>query len=250
VNNYCAMANSSEESRACEAHTMELEHQACKAAVDAEGALAVAESATAETSAHALGIPEATQEASTVIESKVVESSETPEGTSDEEVSRVSAAIARATRALEEVRSKVYEYDAQCKASETAASYLGGPIQKAQKAFDDLAATTKSLKDRTVQIPTKAFSRALDAANSALEQMTDLASKYDEKFQVSSKVQTAVSIPQEKCRTALTEVSNLATSASTAAHAQLQDASHGISSRVAAIANSGAGLFFSNCSRS
>jgi len=165
--------------------------------------------------------------------------------TDEEQVSRIAAAIAKARGALEEVRAKVGEYDAQYKASETASAYLGGPIQKAQDAFDQLATTAATMKDKTVEIPTKALSRTLTAANSALEQITELATKYDDKFKLSSTVQKAVSIPREKAHAALVEVSNLAASTSAAANAQLQGVNQGIVSRATALATSGASLLFS-----
>jgi len=165
--------------------------------------------------------------------------------TQEEQVSRISAAIARAKGALEEVKLKVGDYDKQYKASETASAYLGTSIQKAQTAFDELQATASKLKDKTIEIPTKALARTLAAANSALEQVSETATKYDEKFQLSSTVQKAVSIPREKCASALVEASNLAASVSASANATLQGVNHGITSRAQALAIGGAGLIFS-----
>lgn len=165
--------------------------------------------------------------------------------TEEEQVSRISAAVARAKVALEEVKAKVLEYDSQYKASETASGYLLPPIQKAQAAFDELTATASSLKDKTVEFPTKALSRTLSAANGALEQIADLSRQYDEKFQLSATVQKAVSVPREKCQQALVEVSNRAASVSASANAQLQGVNHGICSRVVGLAATGAGVLFS-----
>jgi len=165
--------------------------------------------------------------------------------TDEENVSRISAAVARAKLALEEVKQKVSEYDTQYKASETASAYLGGPIQKAQAAFDELASTASMLKDKSVEIPTKALTRTLSAANGALEQITELANKYDEKFALSDKVQKAVSIPREKAAEALIEVSKLAATVSAAANAQLQGVNHGIVSRARSLSLTGAGWLFS-----
>jgi hypothetical protein len=164
--------------------------------------------------------------------------------TDEEQVSRISAAIARAKGALEEVRAKVGEYDSQYKASETASAYLGAPIQKAQNAFDELASTVSMLKDKTVEIPTKALTRTLSAANGALEQISEVAHKYDDKFKLSSTVQKAVSVPREKCAAALVEVSTLAASVSAAANAQLQGVNHGICSRALSIASGSANFIF------
>jgi len=165
--------------------------------------------------------------------------------TQEEQVSRIAAAIARAKSALEEVKLRVGDYDKQYKASETASAYFATPIEKAQTAFDELQATASKLKDKTVEIPTKALARTLAAANSALEQISETATKYDEKFQLSSTVQKAVSIPREKCTSALVEASNLAASVSASANATLQGVNHGITSRVQALALGGAGLIFS-----
>ena len=165
--------------------------------------------------------------------------------TQDEQVSRIAAAVARAKGALEEVKSKVGDYDKQYKASETASAYFAAPIEKAQAAFDELQAMASTLKDKTVEIPTKALARTLTAANSALEQISETATKYDEKFQLSSTVQKAVSIPREKCTSALVEASNLVASVSASANATLQGVNHGITSRVQALALGGAGLIFS-----
>lgn len=165
--------------------------------------------------------------------------------TEEESVSRISAAVARAKSALEEVRQKVREYDTQYKASETASAYLGGPITRAQAAFDELASTASMLKDKSVEIPTKALTRTLAAANGALEQITELANKYDEKIGLSDKVQKAVSIPREKAAEALIEVSKLAATVSAAANAQLQGVNHGIVSRARSLSLTGAGWLFS-----
>lgn len=165
--------------------------------------------------------------------------------TDEENVSRISAAVARAKSALEEVRQKVSEYDTQYKASETASAYLGAPITKAQAAFDELASTASMLKDKSVEIPTKALTRTLSAANGALEQITELANKYDEKIGLSDKVQKAVSIPREKAAEALVEVSKLAANVSAAANAQLQGVNHGIVSRARSLSLTGAGWLFS-----
>merc|ERR1711879_260951 len=73
------------------------------------------------------------------------------------QATRISAGISRARNALEEVKAKVAEYDAQYKASETASAHLGGVISKAQEVFDSLETTASLLKDRTVEIPTKAL---------------------------------------------------------------------------------------------
>jgi len=233
------MTDSGAESKAQEAAVVETN----EAAATVEKTLTASDSKDA--AADSVAAAAAAAETSTVVDSMTAEPSDSPAATDDEQVSRISAAIARGRLALEEVRAKVSEYDEQYKASETAAAYLGAPIQKAQSAFDDLAATATSLKDKTVEIPTKALSRALTAANVALEHMTEVANKYDEKFGVRSKVRTVVSVPQEKCMTALVEVSNLAASVSAAANAQLQGVNHGICSRAASIASSGAGLVFS-----
>jgi len=88
------------------------------------------------------------------------------------------------------------------------------------------------------------LTRTLGAANSALEQITELASKYDDKFKLSSTVQKAVSGPREKCAAALVEASNLAASVSAAANAQLQGVNHGICSRAASIGIAGSKLIF------
>jgi len=143
------------------------------------------------------------------------------------------------------VKAKATEYDAQYKASETASSYLLPPIQKAQAAIEEFAAKASSLKDKTAEIPTKAWSRTLAAANGALEQVTALSREYDEKFQLSSKVQKAVAIPREKCATALVEASALAASVSASANAQLQGVNHGLCSRAVALASSSASVLFS-----
>jgi len=177
--------------------------------------------------------------------SVVAQTSDALDETDGERVSWISAAIARGRSVLEVVRAKVGEYDKQYKASETAAAYLGGPFQRARAAFDNLAATASSLKDKTVEIPTKSLDRTLVAANAAIEQITELASKCDDKLGVASKVRTSVSLPQEKCRTALAEISKLATSLSAVANAKLQGVNHGICSRAASIASSSAGMVFS-----
>jgi ABC-type transporter Mla subunit MlaD len=240
------MAGTAKDSRASEAAVVDAAPQTMEAPDNVEEKPTATDCSTAGTSCTSMNpaaTPAVTEDMSTVVDSLALESSEVPEGI-EKEVSRISAAVARATRALQEMQAKVRECDAECKASETAADYLGSAIEKTQKAFDDLAAVAKSLKDRTVEIPIKAFSRSLDAANSALEQMTEVASKYDEKFRVTGKVRAAVSVPHEKCKTALAEVSSLATSASTAANVQLHDMSEGIFSQATALANSSASLVF------
>jgi len=165
--------------------------------------------------------------------------------TNEEQVSRISAAIARAKAGLDEVKAKVSEYDAQYKASETASAYLNAPITKAQNAFDELSTVALMLKDKSVEIPTKALSRTLTAANSALEQISETAAKYDDKFKLSSTIGKAVSVPREKCASALVEASNLAASVSAAANAQLQGVNQGISSRVMSLVGGVVGLSFS-----
>jgi len=105
------------------------------------------------------------------------------------------------------------------------------------------------LKDKTVEIPTKALSRTLAAANSSLEKIGEVAASYDEKFKLSSTVHKAVSIPREMCSSALSEVSNRAASLSATAHAQLQGVNDGIRARAVSsavsIVSGGLGMIFS-----
>jgi hypothetical protein len=237
------MANAKDECRVTDAAVVDSAPQTLEAPADVEEAPAAAVSSAPHSFTNAVATPAAANAVATVVHSPALESSETLE-VNDKEVSQISAAIDRATRAFEEMQAKVREYDTQCKASETAAAYLGSSMQTTHKAFDDLAAAAKSLKDRTVEIPAKVLRQSLKAANQALEQMTELANKYDEKFQVASRVRKAVSVPQERCKTALAEASSLAASASTAATAQLQDVSQGILSQAAALANSSASFVF------
>jgi len=189
--------------------------------------------------------PEMTNSTATAADLAVEEASETPEV----QASRISAAIARARGALDEIKAKVQDYDQQYKASETASAHLGGVIAKAQAAFDDLATTASTLKDKTVEIPTKALSRTLAAANSSLEKIGEVAASYDEKFKLSSTVHKAVSIPREMCSSALSEVSNRAASLSATAHAQLQGVNDGIRARAVSsavsIVSGGLGMIFS-----
>jgi len=89
------------------------------------------------------------------------------------------------------------------------------------------------------------LSRTLTAANSALEQISETAMKYDDKFKLSSTIHKAVSVPREKCASALVEASNLAASVSAAANAQLQGVNQGICSRAISLVTGVAGLSFS-----
>lgn len=157
---------------------------------------------------------------------------------------RIAAAIARAREALEEVKTKVKDYDAQYKASETASAHLGGAISKAQSAFDELASVATALKDKTVEIPTKAFTRTIAAANSSLEKISEVASTYDDKFKLSSTVKGAVDVPRKKCADALSEVSNRAAAVSAAANAKLQGVNDGLRARALSIASVGANMLF------
>merc|ERR1712216_956245 len=91
----------------------------------------------------------------------------------------------RARSALDDLKAKVKDYDEQYKASETASGHLSGVIAKAQSAFDELATTASTLKDKTVEIPTKALSRTIAAANSSLEKISEVAATYDDKFKLS-----------------------------------------------------------------
>lgn len=189
--------------------------------------------------------PEVTNATAAAGDPSVEEADETPEV----QASRISAAINRARGALDEIKAKVKDYDQQYKASETASAHLGGVIAKAQAAFDDLATTASTLKDKTVEIPTKALSRTLAAANSSLEKIGEVAANYDEKFKLSSTVQKAVSVPREMCSSALSEVSNRAASLSATAHAQLQGVNDGIRARAASgamsIVSGGIGMILS-----
>jgi len=155
---------------------------------------------------------------------------------------RIAAAIARARGALEEVKTKVKDYDAQYKASETASAHLGGAIAKAQSAFDELASVATALKDKTVEIPTKALTRTIAAANSSLEKISEVASTYDDKFKLSSTVKAAVDVPRAKCAEALSEVSNRAAAVSAAANAKLQGINDGLRARALSIASVGANM--------
>jgi len=151
----------------------------------------------------------------------------------------------RARSALDDLKAKVKDYDEQYKASETASGHLSGVIAKAQSAFDELATTASTLKDKTVEIPTKALSRTIAAANSSLEKISEVAATYDDKFKLSSTVQKAVSIPRTAASSALTEVANRSAALSASAHAQLQGVNDGICSRAVEIATGGAGMIFS-----
>jgi len=179
-------------------------------------------------------------EVTNAIASADAEAEEAPEV----QASRISAAIARARSALEDVKANVSEYDGHYKASETASAHLAGAIARSQAAFDELATTASTLKDKAVEIPTKALSRTLAAANSSLENIGEVAAKYDEKFKLSSTVQKAVALPWQKCSAALAEVSQRAASLSAAANAQLQGVNQGLCSRVVSIASGGANMIF------
>lgn len=155
----------------------------------------------------------------------------------EEEISRLSSAIAMARGSLDEMQKKVGEYDAKYKASETASAYLLPPIERARAAIDSLSKTAVILKDKTAEIPTKALSSALSSAGAALDQVKEVATKYDEKFGLSSTVISCVTVPRDRCMNALGEASHYTASVAAAANAQLQGVNDGIRARALSVAS-------------
>ena len=123
------------------------------------------------------------------------------------------------------------------------------------------------------QVPTKAFSKAFATANSGLEQLTELANKYDEEHKLkekvvpsqllaslaaaaqpchcphalssTAKVLATIEGPREKAMAALAEASAHASSVSAAATAALQGVRDGIHARSSGIAANSASFIFS-----
>jgi hypothetical protein len=162
----------------------------------------------------------------------------------EEEGKGIPIAIEKARSALEDLKTKLIEYDEQFKASESASVYLKSAIEQAQSAFDKLSTQAAVLKDKTAEVPTKALSSAFATANVALEQVSALATKYDERFQLSTRVAAAVEVPRHRAVTALSEASDLTCSLATAAAAQLQGVNQGIRQRALSIASSQASFIF------
>ncbi len=118
------------------------------------------------------------------------------------------------------------------------------PINAARASLEILGNTAALLKDKSVEIPTKALASALSNANAALAHITDLAKAYDQKFALSSTVVACVTVPRDKAVTALGEASHYTASVAAAANAHLQGVNDGIRERAISLATSSASLVF------
>jgi phage shock protein A len=172
-------------------------------------------------------------------------SSEVPaQQTHEEEVTRLSAAIATAKAAVDEVQKKLKEYDESHKVTETASAFLMAPINTARASLEILGNTAALIKDKSVEIPTKALSSALANVHAALAQITELAKTYDQKFALSSTVVACVTVPRDKAASALADASHYTASVAAAANAHLQGVNDGIRQRAISLASSSASLVF------
>jgi len=166
-----------------------------------------------------------------------------------ETVGRMSVALAAAKGALEEIKKKVIAYDDTYGASDKAQKALAVAVDTAQAAIDDIQQKASTLKDKSVEVPTKAFSKAFATANSGLEQLTELANKYDEEHKLKEKVLATIEGPREKAMAALAEASAHASSVSAAATAALQGVRDGIHARSSGIAANSASFIFSTAAK-
>lgn len=157
-------------------------------------------------------------------------------------------AIARAKGALDDLQKKVADYDWQFKVSETASAFLNETIQQAYAALDSLDELSKKatvLKDKAAEVPTEVLLTTLAAASIALAACVSalalaLGAHYDEQYKLSSTVAGVVEGPQQRCLTALADVSDLAASVAAGANAQLHSVHNDCQSRAACVTRSSA----------
>jgi len=138
--------------------------------------------------------------------------------------------IEMATRALEDVRKRVKEYDEKYigvgSKAEKASVYLAGTFEKIGDSIGDLGRVVDSLKQGpNLEFPIRAMARAVAAVHGAYTQLVEKAHQYDETFKLSESIFTAVTYPKEQAISALTSVATYAANVAELLNAQL----HGIS---------------------
>ena len=144
---------------------------------------------------------------------------------------RVQEGIEVARGKVEELRDNLRDFDAKQQASsvaETASAYFVGSIDKAQTALADLSTTTRQWAERKTEVPVGALTGAFARVSQALNDVTDQARRYDEKYQLSSTVSAAIADPQQQASVALAAAASCAVNAANAATAQLQGVSDGL----------------------
>mmetsp|Transcript_969 Transcript_969/g.1190 ORF Transcript_969/g.1190 Transcript_969/m.1190 type:complete len:295 (+) Transcript_969:247-1131(+) len=173
--------------------------------------------------------------------------SETKSVLSSEDVrSKVEAAVSKSKEAVAEVQTKIQEYDEKYQATasvkaagEKASEYLKKAVEDAKTGLDDLAAKTREMKDTTTEIPVKALSKTIASIQQALDRIKDLASSYDDKYQISVKLHDTVNPAREQCVKYLAEASEHASALASAANAQLQGVNDGLRSKIREVSKDG-----------
>lgn len=150
--------------------------------------------------------------------------------------------IDHARSALEDIKKVLVDYDARNQATEKASEHLGGAMARVNSALGDLSQAVTSFKDGASEVPVKALSTTIARVSGAFAHLLETAHKYDEQFQLSTKVASVISGPKDRAITAITYVAGHSAAAAAAANAQLQGVSDGLRARLTNVALSGIDL--------
>jgi len=139
--------------------------------------------------------------------------------------------IELARNSLKEVLKRVSDYDAQfVGVGEKAGPYVKSAVDVGQTALDELARIVESLKSGTTEIPIKALSLALARFNAAFTHLMDVATEYDTKYALKTRLSTVVAHPGEQATAAVATVGAYAAAAAASVNAQLQGVADALNS--------------------
>lgn len=166
----------------------------------------------------------------------------------------ITTSLAKSQQALEDLLSRVLEYDRVTAAKTTAASVLAGAMKATEAASAELRRVTESVRKTPArELPKAAVAAALDHATTAVATLTEKARAYDADYKVSESVTSAIDVAQARASAAVAEArsqleafsGNASTVAAAAADAALKrllaiDQAYGVSAVAGSIVSTAA----------
>lgn len=147
----------------------------------------------------------------------------------EEFVPKLEKAVENAKQALAALVEKMNQYSNDVS--------LNNSVSEAKQAVNKLVEKVLVLKDEAAEVPMRALSQAIVAANNAIERVKFAAKQYDDKHKVSERIMERIRPTIDSVSASIAELSEHTSEAASSANARLQGVNHGIRGRIASTAS-------------